>query len=214
MLISPGIESPADSIACIAPKALSSFPQKTAVGKRDDFRIFCKSGKEAVSALYELTDYLYTAHRLTLQMSKTKLQTIDAFLKRELVDPSEEDKKGEEKRLRETIERILAETGYSVEIEKLPENQIEVAAQLVLLPLKANPPSGLIVDLSRVNFFGSVFISFLLRCHLLIKKQGNELVLAGVSDRIRELLRLTSLDTLWALYGTRAEALAMLGGSD
>ena len=102
----------------------------------------------------------------------------------------------------------------SPEIEKLPENQVEVAAQLVLAPLKENPPSGLIVDLSRVNFFGSVFISFLLRCHLLVKKQGNELVLAGVSDRIRELLRLTSLDTLWALYGTRAEALAMLGGSD
>jgi anti-sigma B factor antagonist len=48
----------------------------------------------------------------------------------------------------------------------------------------------------------------------LVKKQGNELVLAGVSDRIRELLRLTSLDTLWALYASRAEALAMLGGSD
>ena len=41
-----------------------------------------------------------------------------------------------------------------------------------------------------------------------------ELVLAGVSDRVRELLRLTSLDTLWALYATRAEALEALGGSD
>ncbi len=102
----------------------------------------------------------------------------------------------------------------SPEIEKLPENQVEVAAQLVLAPLKENPPSGLIVDLSGVNFLGSVFISFLLRCHLLVKKQGNELVLAGVSDRVRELLRLTSLDTLWALYATRAEALTMLGGSD
>jgi len=65
--------------------------------------------------------------------------------------------------------------------------------------LKQGPPNGLIVDLSQVNFFGSVFISFLLRCHLLVKKQGAELVLAGVSDRVRELLRLTSLDTLWAL---------------
>ena len=90
------------------------------------------------------------------------------------------------------------------EMENMPENLIEQAAQMVLAPLKENPPSGLIVDLSRVNFFGSVFISFLLRCHLLIKKQGAELVLAGVSDRVRELLRMTSLDTLWALYATRA----------
>lgn len=102
----------------------------------------------------------------------------------------------------------------SPELESMPENLIEQAAQVVLAPLKEDPPSGLIVDLSRVNFFGSVFISFLLRCHLLLKKQGAELVLAGVSDRVRELLRLTSLDTLWALYATRAEALEALGGSD
>jgi anti-sigma B factor antagonist len=99
-------------------------------------------------------------------------------------------------------------------IEEMPENLVEQAAQMVLAPLKEGPPNGLIVDLSRVNFFGSVFISFLLRCHLLVKKQGAELVLAGVSDRVRELLRLTSLDTLWALYATRAEALEALGGSD
>ena len=102
----------------------------------------------------------------------------------------------------------------SPEVENMAENLIEQAAQMVLAPLKANPPSGLIVDLSKVNFFGSVFISFLLRCHLLIKKQGAELVLAGVSDRVRELLRLTSLDTLWALYATREEAVDSLGGSD
>jgi anti-sigma B factor antagonist len=102
----------------------------------------------------------------------------------------------------------------SPEVENMPENLIEQAAQMVLAPLKANPPSGLIVDLSKVNFFGSVFISFLLRCHLLVKKQGAELVLAGVSDRVRELLRLTSLDTLWALYASRAEAVDSLGGSD
>jgi anti-anti-sigma factor len=102
----------------------------------------------------------------------------------------------------------------SPEIENMSEVLVEQAAQMVLAPLKKNPPNGLIVDLGRVNFFGSVFISFLLRCHLLVKKQGAELVLAGVSDRIRELLRLTSLDTLWALYATRDEALEALGGSD
>jgi anti-sigma B factor antagonist len=102
----------------------------------------------------------------------------------------------------------------SAAIEEMPENLVEQAAQIVLSPLKQGPPNGLIVDLSRVNFFGSVFISFLLRCHLLVKKQGAELVLAGVSDRVRELLRLTSLDTLWALYATKAEALEALGGSD
>lgn len=103
----------------------------------------------------------------------------------------------------------------SPEVESMSDAMIEQAAQLVLVPLKDDPPSGVIFDLSQVNYFGSLFISFLLRCHLLVKKQGDgEVVLAGVSDRIRELLRMTNLDTLWALYDTRSEALEALGGSD
>ncbi len=102
----------------------------------------------------------------------------------------------------------------SPEVESMHEALIQQAAQLVLAPLRDDPPAGLVIDLSRVNYFGSVFISFLLRCHMLVKKQGSEVVLAGASERIRELLHLTALDTLWAIYRTRAEALEALAGSD
>jgi len=102
----------------------------------------------------------------------------------------------------------------SPEVESMSENLIHQAAQLVVAPLKADPPSGLVIDLSRVKYFGSVFLSFLLRCHTPMRIHGSEMVLAGVSDKIRELLRLTNLDTLWAIYDTREEALNALGGSD
>ncbi len=102
----------------------------------------------------------------------------------------------------------------SANIEHLPANSIETAAQLVLAPLKENPPSNVIVDLAQVAFFTSEFISFLLRCHVIVKKHHGELVLAGVSDRVRELLRQTALDTLWAIYATRAQALEALEGMD
>ena len=100
------------------------------------------------------------------------------------------------------------------EVESMPENLIHQAAELVLAPLRQDPPAGLVIDLSQVKFFGSVFISFLLRCHMLVKKHGSEVVLAGASERIRELLHLTALDTLWAIYTTRAAALEALAGSD
>jgi anti-anti-sigma factor len=100
------------------------------------------------------------------------------------------------------------------EVESMEESFIQQAAEIVLAPLRKEPPGGLIVDLSQVRFFGSVFISFLLKCHMLVKKHGSELVLAGASDRVRELLHLTALDTLWAIYTTRAEAMDALGGSD
>jgi anti-anti-sigma factor len=102
----------------------------------------------------------------------------------------------------------------SPEVEQLPDTTINTAATMVLAPLKEDPPTHLIVDLAGVRYFGSAFITFLLRCHLPVKQQGGELVLAGVNDRIRELLRTTQLDTLWALYDTRAEALAALTGSE
>ncbi len=102
----------------------------------------------------------------------------------------------------------------SPEVENMPETLIQPAAELVLAPLRKDPPTGLVIDLSQVKFFGSAFISFLLKCHMLVKKHGSEVVLAGVSSRIRELLHLTALDTLWALYDTRHEALDALGGSD
>ncbi len=100
------------------------------------------------------------------------------------------------------------------EVESMPENLIYQAAEIVLAPLRKNPPEGLIIDLSQVKFFGSVFISFLLKCHMLAKRHGTEVVLAGASQRARELLHLTALDTLWALYDTQDEALAEMGGSD
>lgn len=102
----------------------------------------------------------------------------------------------------------------SPEVESMPEHLIQQAAQMVQAPLKADPPGGLVVDLSQVRYFGSVFLTFLLRCHTFAKKHGIEMVLGGASDRTRELLHLTALDTLWAIYDTREEAMQSLGGSD
>ena len=100
----------------------------------------------------------------------------------------------------------------SPEVEKLPENLMEQAAQLVLAPLRSDPPAGLVFDLSKVDYVGSVFLSFLLRCHKRVKEHGSEVVVAGASNRARELLHMTALDTLWALYNSKSEALAALSG--
>ncbi len=99
----------------------------------------------------------------------------------------------------------------SPDIENMPESLIEQAAATVLGPLRADPPAGIIVDFSQVGFVGSVFLSFLLRCHKIVKMQGSEMVLSGVTQKTRELLRVTALDTIWALYDTQTEALEALG---
>ncbi len=54
----------------------------------------------------------------------------------------------------------------------------------------------------------------MLRCHALAKKNGSEIVLAGASEDAKELLHLLDLETLWALYDTRKDAIEALSGAD
>lgn len=64
-------------------------------------------------------------------------------------------------------------------VEEMHEALIDQAARMVVTSLHEDPPSGIVIDLSQVNYFGSVFVSFLLRCHREAKKLGSEIVLAG-----------------------------------
>lgn len=98
----------------------------------------------------------------------------------------------------------------SAKVEEMHETLIEQAARMVVQSLREEPPEGIVVDLSQVNYFGSVFVSFLLRLHSLAKKHGTEIVLAGASEPARELLNLLDLKTLWALYDNRQQAIEAL----
>lgn len=98
----------------------------------------------------------------------------------------------------------------STEVESLQWELIEEAAQLVVGPISQMGIPQVIIDLSEVEFFGSVFLSLLLRTWKSVYQQGGTMVLCGVSVRARELLKLTALDTLWAIYDTREEAMEVL----
>jgi anti-anti-sigma factor len=97
-------------------------------------------------------------------------------------------------------------------VEAMRWDLIESAAGLILGPLKSRKVPMVIFDLSRLSYFGSVFLALLLQCHKLVKSRGGELVLCGVGEMGRELLRVTSLDLLWAIYDSREEALAAIAG--
>lgn len=92
-------------------------------------------------------------------------------------------------------------------VEAMRWDLIEQAAEVVMAPLQEMEVPMVVFDLSDVGYFGSVFLALLLRCHKLVRSRGGELVLCGASRLAEELLRVTALDTLWAIYDTRAEAL-------
>jgi Reverse transcriptase (RNA-dependent DNA polymerase) len=74
----------------------------------DDFRIFCANYHEAVSALHDLSEYLYTAHRLSFQSSKTQIMSKDDFRKEELVDPEQLEVKSKKEKIQELFHQIAS----------------------------------------------------------------------------------------------------------
>ncbi len=80
----------------------------------DDFRIFCKDEETAWKGLHDLTEYLYTAHRLTLQSSKTRLLDVHEFTIRELQDPQALEDASREQKL-EFLAEIVGIYGPSEE---------------------------------------------------------------------------------------------------
>lgn len=98
----------------------------------------------------------------------------------------------------------------SSSVESLTWDLVERAADLIMEPLNDQQAPMVIVDLSHVRYFGSVFLALLLRCHKFVKRKGGELVLCGASDLALELLRITALDTIWAIYDTRTDAMDAL----
>ena len=88
----------------------------------------------------------------------------------------------------------------------MPENLLP-AAELVLRPSdRIRPPDSC---RSERSVFGSVFISFLLKCHML--KNSSRLCWRALRPI---LLHLTALDTLWAIYDTRSQAVESLASAD
>ena len=95
-------------------------------------------------------------------------------------------------------------------VEAMRWDLIEPAAAIILGPLKTQALPLVVFDLSQVAYFGSVFLALMLRVQKLVKSRGGELVLCGPSEMARELLQVTALDTLWAIYDSREEALTAL----
>lgn len=98
------------------------------------------------------------------------------------------------------------------DITTLSGDLLEEAAGMMAEIIESHESPMLVIDLSGVPSCGSLFMSFLLRCHKAVKLRSGEMVLCGASKMMRELLSLTRLDTVWAVYETRSEALDAVDG--
>lgn len=86
----------------------------------------------------------------------------------------------------------------------------ESAADTILASIRIQENPLVIIDLSQVDNFGSMFLALLIRCWKLALTRGGTMALSGVGDQTRELLRVTSLDMVWPMYASKREAMEAL----
>jgi anti-anti-sigma factor len=98
----------------------------------------------------------------------------------------------------------------STELEQLDPALAEDVAAVLLAPVELEEEPLIVVDLSQVNYVASIFLTLLLRCWKVTQAKGGQLVLCSVPDRVRELLKMTSLDLIWPMYETRQDAIEAL----
>ncbi|MFZ0662817.1 MAG: RNA-directed DNA polymerase [Acidobacteriaceae bacterium] len=77
----------------------------------DDFRIFCSSRKQAVEVKHALAEYLFSAHRLSLESAKSSITHVDKFIKEELSDPEELEQQARVDRINEIFEELSEKNG-------------------------------------------------------------------------------------------------------
>ncbi len=95
-------------------------------------------------------------------------------------------------------------------LERLAYRLEEQVADLILEPIRREDNPLIVFDLSRVANFGSMFLALLIRAWKLAVSHGGSMALAGVTERTRELLRVTSLDIVWPIYDSKHEAIEAL----
>jgi anti-anti-sigma factor len=95
-------------------------------------------------------------------------------------------------------------------LESLDASLESQIADVLLAPVRGQASPSIVFDLSKVDFFGSMFMAVLLRCWKQTTAKGGSMVLSGVSDHAKELLRVTSLDMIFPMYATSREAIDAL----
>lgn len=91
----------------------------------DDFRLFANSRRKLIGVLHDLTNVLYTNHRLAVQSGKTYIQSSTDFIDHNLEDPERILEWELEGRLEELVDQLNEDTGYEISIDEVSAEHVD-----------------------------------------------------------------------------------------
>jgi len=113
--------------------------------------------------------------------------------------------------------QILQQDGVTIVafqdvFRRISEDRIAQINEVMEIAGEADPPK-ILIDLAPIEFFSSSFIEVLFRIWDQIKdKDGAVFAICGLNPYCHEILQVTNLDNLWAIYDSRETALSAMSG--
>jgi anti-sigma B factor antagonist len=99
-----------------------------------------------------------------------------------------------------------------MELGSLNESEIVHETDELLQLINTSLPTNLVIDLLRADYLGTVMLGAVVKLWKRIAQCGGNLVLCNVSENVLQVLRLTKLDTIWTICGSRDQALRTISG--
>lgn len=115
----------------------------------------------------------------------------------------------------ETYFQIQSEPGVTVVVpakivDSLQWEVIDGASSWILERAMVPTPPYLLFDMTEVEYFGSIFLSLMLRCGKRVTASGGKFAVCGLQSATREVIDAAHLYKIWSIYEHRAAALAAL----
>jgi anti-anti-sigma factor len=95
----------------------------------------------------------------------------------------------------------------ATDLGELTFQSVETEAAEILDLLVKSCLKNVVIDFHRTDYFGTSVLGYCLKLWKRVRSQGGHMAFCNVSDHEREILRCTRLDSLWAICGSRDEAL-------
>ena len=92
-------------------------------------------------------------------------------------------------------------------LSELAFEQIEEDAEQAWKLLDGGQAKNAVWDFCHTDYYGSTALSYFVKFWKKIRIGGGKMAFCNLSEHEREILQITSLDTLWAIFETREEAL-------
>ena len=110
----------------------------------------------------------------------------------------------------------LTEAGWTVlvlgdDLARIDELHVEAARTAMRNAAEkalATPEKMMLLDLKRVEFFGSSFIEVLFNTYRTLKAGGGRFAVCNCSVHCREVMEITRLDSVWNIFPDRKTAIA------